>query len=132
MTELVYVTVSKTVGKNALRVRASPLAPYMKYKVTQEIELSIEEFNLLKELYNNNRIEYEDPEFLNIEAFRLSKLSKLNEERSEEWFLKRNHNGTHHLMANLYEKNLVEPSVGSWSAVYFITELGMKLIEQNP
>ena len=102
-----------------------------KITYTVKIELSKQAFELLKYIKENDCAEYRDTEFDTKEDF-LKSDDYLVNNRSLEWFLARNSNGTFYLIDELLEYGLVDSGDGmSWHTTYYITKLGNQLINDN-
>lgn len=99
----------------------------MKFTIKYEIEISKPAFELLKEIKRKGCVEYKDCTFKDLVAF---KASAMAHEKPEEWFLKRNNNGTYHLIKELEANNLVELTMDAWYTTYETTWRGDVLIEQ--
>ena len=103
----------------------------MKKEYIIKIEFSQEAFELLKTIDKTGGAEYRDTEFHTKEDFLKSDTHLVNN-RSLEWFLDRNENGTYHLIDELLEYDLVDNGdCSDWHITFYITELGLKLITEN-
>jgi hypothetical protein len=100
------------------------------YKLVLDIHLSDDEFNLLKEIEKCKYAEYRDTEYESKEDF-LKSPDYLQHNRSLEWFMCRNFNGTYYLLNKLVEYNLIETDFDAWHITYTITDLGKLFIKQN-
>lgn len=93
---------------------------------TKTYELSDEAFNFLVSL-KDRCAEYRDSEYDDLEDFRANNKSN----RSDDWFLARNHNGTFKLAMELYELGFVADDDGmSWHRTYVLSDLGKEAVEQ--
>jgi len=103
----------------------------MKKELNLKIELSQEAIDLLKYIDENGYAEYRDGEYETVEDFLKSDTHLVNN-RTLEWFLNRNSNGTYHLTNELLEYYLIDMGDGmAWHTTYYITRLGKKLITEN-
>lgn len=103
----------------------------MKKEYIIKIELSQEAFDLLKHIEKIGGVEYRDREYETKEDFLKSDTHLVNN-RTLEWFLDRNENGTYHLIDELLVYGLVDMGDKmDWNTTFYITELGLKLINNN-
>lgn len=71
--------------------------------------------------------EYRDTKYETLEDFRESEDAQ---NRSEEWFLKRNHGGTLYLIRELESYELVECDGVSWNMTYILTTFAKILLKK--
>jgi hypothetical protein len=93
-------------------------------------EISDSHFDLLKKIDNEKFVEYRDTEYETLEEFKDSDVFK-NGLKDENWFLKRNGDGTYHLTSELESYGLIESDGDSWHLTYILTEFGKKVVNDN-
>lgn len=102
-------------------------------KIKIEFEISDAAFELLKRLKKEGSLEYRDPEYKSLDNYRRYKtLTGITPDNSDdERFLKRNSDGTLHLMEELLEHNLVDFDFGSCHQTFILSDLGKKVLQIN-
>lgn len=98
-------------------------------ELNYKIELTDQQFDLLIKLKNDKYAEYRD-NYDTLEDFLKSDDHKLYE-RSEQWFMDRNYNGTYNEMRKLFELNLVDSDDMAWHETYILSEYGKEVLKQN-
>lgn len=101
----------------------------MKYTIKFEFELTQDQVNFLKQLKKAKVAEYRDPEYSTLQEFQQS--DNRPTWISDDWFLKRNFNGTYYLVEELYNMKLVKLVEDAWHESYELTDIANKLFEQN-
>ena len=89
--------------------------------------LSDDAIDLLKKIKTEGAAEYRDTEFKNILQFRESDLFQKGI-RTDDWYLKRNTDGTLYLIDELFALNLIDNDWMAWHTTYVLTEQGKKLL----
>jgi len=95
--------------------------------VKLSFEISDEAFDLLKK-FGDGHAEYRDTEYSTLEDFKKSE-TFTHKVRDEQWFLKRNFNGTYHLIPELTKYGLVELDYDSWHKTYFVSDFGKEILK---
>lgn len=92
---------------------------------TISFQISDAAFELLQELDKGGYAEFRDPEYRSLQDF----LNSEDVGRGEEWFMKRNHDGSLYLIEELDYYNLVEPDFDAWYRTYKISEFGKEVLK---
>jgi hypothetical protein len=97
---------------------------------TISFNISDDAFELLKKINDSGFAEYRDTQYNSIEDFKDSDEFK-NGFMSVESFLKRNSDGTHHLINELLQFNLVDIDDMCWHITYILTDFGKFVISKE-
>lgn len=95
---------------------------------TLQFKISDEAYNLLKDLNKGHSAEYRDTHLQTVDDF-LASEDYLNNYRTLESFLGRNHGGTLKPMYELSEYGLVDLDYDAWHQTYIITDFGKKVLK---